>query len=89
MAPPGIIQPEDLRDGWGLATTRGKRVTVVVEAKPQEDRESAMREEQRILLSAIRRHQLGVEWVNKRARFVPAFEEAVRPVKTHQRPLFK
>lgn len=66
LTPPGLVKREELPEGWGLAECAG-RVRVVVEPDPQEtpdkDREVLL------LLSAIRRFELGVPWDEKRGRF--------------------
>jgi hypothetical protein len=64
LTPPGLLKREDLPDGWGLAEC-GARVRVVVEPTPQE---ADHHHEVQLLLSAVRRHQLGVPFDAERGR---------------------
>jgi hypothetical protein len=73
LTPPGLVRREELPAGWGLAECAG-RVRVIVEPvaqdAPDKDREVLL------LLSAIRRFELGVPWDEKRGRFQTVAEQA-------------
>jgi len=67
MKTPRKLKPPDLPQRWGLLEVNGWRVTVVVHAEQQADRNRD--EENLLLFSAIRRHQDGHEWTKSTARF--------------------
>ena len=68
LTPPGLVGAHELPPGWGLAEAHRKRVQVVVQATPEHS-VGRYRQDALILSSALRRHQLGVEWHNDEARF--------------------
>lgn len=67
MTPPGLVGEAEIPPGWGLLEVHSKIVRVVVRAQGVE--EPARGDEITILLSAIRRHQIGVKWRHAEARF--------------------
>lgn len=80
LTPPGLVSPSEVPPGWGLAEC-GKR-TVRVVAQPDrcvvgpdqlytELIPGRSRADFGLLLAALRRHQLGVEWFHEVAKFAP------------------
>lgn len=67
LTPPGLLRPEDLPAGWGLAELHGRRVVVVAPASPRQSYD--WRAELVVLASAVRRHECGSAWNAQRARF--------------------
>lgn len=78
MTPPGLLQPDEVREGWGLLEVHGRTVRRIVEAPPVPEDDRCWRDEMTILLSAVRRHELGVEWRHDAARFAPYGEARAR-----------
>lgn len=77
LTPAGLLAPEELPAGWGLLEAHGRRVQLVRPAEPREVYDHAG--ERSMLLSAIRRQELGVAFDRRRARWAP-----VPPVDTMQ-----
>jgi len=84
LTPPGLVQPEEVPEGWGLAEVRGSRVYRVKPPPPERrwspkydptDRTRRIPERDRhdliIVLSMLRRHHIGIEWWQDQARFKP------------------
>lgn len=70
---PGLVSKEEVPTGWGLAECHKRNIRVVKQAPHiRGNRENALDQELRILLSACRRHQIGVTWHHDLARFEPA-----------------
>lgn len=69
MTPPGLVRVGELPDDWGLLECRETHVSVVHPAneKPFSDSRAAV--EVPILLSALRRAELGVNWDEDAGRF--------------------
>jgi len=89
LTPPGLLTADEVPGGWGLAEACERFVRVVVEAPDTGVPDfAAYQEETTILLSACRRHQVGVDWNHGRARFTPVDGE-LKPVKTDQREMFE
>lgn len=81
MTSPGLVRADEVPDGWGLLEAHERRVTMAL--KPPgwakcvgvfHDDPAVYRQEMVLLLSALRRHQLGVEWLGPDARFVTIAE---------------
>jgi hypothetical protein len=71
LVPLGLVRRSEVPEGWGLAEVRAGRVHRVVNPPPATLRHERMRMEMDLLLSAVRRHELGVEWRHEQARFAP------------------
>lgn len=67
LTPPGLLKVEDLPPKYGLAEVRGSRIRVVRDAEPREDR--ALNQEVQLLVSAVQRAHLGVQFDQKTARW--------------------
>lgn len=74
LVPAGLVSPDEVPDGWGLAESctapTGRRtVRRVVEpvVRTDYDRQSEIG----MLLSGLRRHELGVPWDPKAGAFMP------------------
>ncbi len=68
FTPSGLLRPGEIPEGWGLAeVTPGGVVRTLVEA-PRRDA-CDTRGEVALLLSACRRHEIGVPWDAKAGRF--------------------
>lgn len=74
MTPPGLVQPHELPIGWGLLEVHEKIVRVAVQSESWRMVRNRG-EELTILLSAVRRHQVGAEWRNADAKFRPLSEK--------------
>lgn len=72
LTPPGLLSPQDIPEGWGLAEVQQRRIIQVVPALLLENR--IHRPELSILVAAVRRHELGVPWYEERAKFEPYLE---------------
>ena len=59
FTPPGLIQPEELPEGWGLAEWNGKKVSKVIPAPPRSLTNREHRQERMMLFSLARRLKLG------------------------------
>lgn len=82
MAPPGLLNPEELPEEWGLLEVLARSVRVA-KVCPRTRLRKLVRhpiampiEERRLweatlLVSALRRHNSGAEWDNAQARFKP------------------
>lgn len=77
LTPPGLVEVAELPEGWGLAECFGTRVSVRREPVLQERSGNDRRVDALILVSALRRHQLGIEWRHQEARFAPWSERAL------------
>lgn len=75
LTPPALVRSEEVPDGWGLAEVHGRVVRIVVAAPLLPPNWMAMEDEARILVSACRRHQLGVPWHQDLARFATMAEQ--------------
>lgn len=74
LCPLGVLRPEDLPDGWGLAEVRGAsvpRVYVLRDPAPRGDHDH--RSELALLAAAVWRHQHGIAWYPDRSRFAPVY----------------
>lgn len=75
LTPPGLVRPDEVPDEWGLAECGKRSVRVVKPAGRSHggsDRiDSRAAAELPFLLSAHRRHELGVTWREDEARFAP------------------
>lgn len=71
FTPKGLLQPEELPDGWGLAEAHGKRVRKIVEPEVME---SNRQSEISMLVSAQRRVQAGHAWDSELDRFEVAHD---------------
>ena len=61
MAPKGVIQPEELPEGWGLAVPVGGRVRrIVMPPKLERYETNIMRNEIGLLFAALRKVELGL-----------------------------
>lgn len=61
LAPSGIIQPEELPEGWGLIEVRGKQIRKVKQsAKVQIYDSEIMRSEIMLMFAALRKIELGI-----------------------------
>lgn len=69
LAPDGCLRAEDMPEGWGLAVARGKRIYIVKQAPVSKERRRSVEVE--FLVSALRRHELGIEWRHEEAKFAP------------------
>jgi hypothetical protein len=70
LTPAGLLTTEDLPEGWGLVEVANARsLRIVRPSSVFNDR--AWHHEMAILSSAVRRHELGVEWRDGEARFAP------------------
>ena len=92
LTTPRLVTPDEIPGEWGLLEAHPTMARVVKKAEHFHGwggRLSPERcaEEATLLLSAVRRHQLGVDWNHPRARFAN-IAGVVRPPKTNQRDLF-
>lgn len=73
MTPPGLLKLEELPEGWGLAEVGDKSVRIVMPAAQHAHVRYAMRwrYEMSMLEAAVRRHELGVKFSQKTAKFEP------------------
>lgn len=70
LTAPGVADVEEIPDPWGLAVVAGpNRIRVEKIAKRRSHRDSRL--ETQILVSAIVRHQIGVQWYSETYRFEP------------------
>lgn len=69
LTPPGLLIPDEIPVGWGLAECGPRQIRIVRDA-PRIVR-ATERVEVDMLVSACIRHQLGVEWREDEARFAP------------------
>lgn len=67
MTPPGLVALVEVPETWGLLEVRARSIRAVRKATPRTDPDRS--DELAILLSALRRHQIGVEWHEAEARF--------------------
>jgi hypothetical protein len=67
LTPPGLLKVDDLPPGYGLAEVRGARTFIVREAEPRNDR--AVNQEIQLLVSAVQRAHLGVQFDHETARW--------------------
>jgi hypothetical protein len=70
LTPTGLLTAEDLPEGWGLVEVANARCLRIVRPSSVFD-DRAWHHEMAILASAVRRHELGVEWRAPEARFAP------------------
>lgn len=69
MTPPGLVRPDEVPEGWGLLEAHARIVRRIVE--PSVRHEDSVRYDMEMLVSAMRRHQLGIVWHKDTARFEP------------------
>ena len=71
LTPPGMLRAEEIPPGWGLAEVGKRSVRVVVEAPKGEPVHGRAVADMGILLSAVRRHQVGAKWLHDLGKFEP------------------
>lgn len=69
FTPEGLVRPEEVPEGWGLAYAAGKKVKIALEAPERVLGSFAQAEETLLLLSAIRRLSLGSGFNEKTGRW--------------------
>lgn len=69
LTPPGLLQPDEIREPWGLAEVHTKRITIAKPADVLAPNIATMDQERRVMLSALRRFQLGVPFDAALGRF--------------------
>lgn len=69
LTPPGLVRVGELPDGWGLAEACAAYVRIVREPVAVVLTPAELRTERALLLSAARRHELGVPFDPVRGRF--------------------
>lgn len=69
LTPPGLVRVAELPDGWGLLECHAGHVALVHPAAEAPFSESRAASELPLLLSAIRRVNLGVNWDEDAGRF--------------------
>lgn len=72
---PAVATVDDLPPRWGLVEWAGprRRPSVLREPLPVEQSARGVAAERAVLVAALRRHDLGAEWLSTEARFVPRF----------------
>lgn len=70
LTPAGLLDPSELVDGWGLLEPRGRRIVLVQAPTVRDVYDHAS--ERSMLISAIRRQELGVPFDRRRARWARA-----------------
>lgn len=71
LTPPNLVRPEEVPAGWGLAEVGKRTVRVVVPAPIGEFNVRRAHADFGILLAAVHRHQIGVEWIEDSGKFRP------------------
>lgn len=71
VTPPRLVVPEEIPEGWGLVWAFPASMRVVREAPVLALTPAALLTERALLLSAARRHELGVPFDPVRGRFQP------------------
>lgn len=71
LTPPGMLRAEEIPPGWGLAEVGKRSVRIVVEAPKGEHVHGRAHADMGILLSAVRRHQVGAKWLHDLGKFEP------------------
>ncbi len=89
--PEGLVRPDEVPAGWGLVELAGRSARITVEATPRTEYDA--RSEVVILLSALRRHEIGVPWDPLEGRFCaltdprhPENRRHVPPAESTERP---
>ena len=72
LTPPGLVGAHEVPEGWGLAEAGARSVRVVVPAPEGEWSPGRAKQDMGILVSAVRRHHLGVEWHDEIGKFEAA-----------------
>lgn len=74
LTPPDLVRPEELPAGWGLveALPRSMRVVHEPDARDEYDKLGELA----VLLSTLRRHELGIPWDGARGRFAALTDPA-------------
>lgn len=79
LVPLGLVRPEEVPSGWGLAEVdAGGRVRIVSAAARTSWSDARAIAELTILLSALRRHAVGAVWISDEARFESLRERHAR-----------
>ncbi len=81
LAPDGVLSPDVIPEGWGLAVHKGRGIYPLLAPNRRESSDTHLRPDVAILVAALRRHELGIEWHHAEARFEPY---APRPASRHQ-----
>lgn len=76
LTPPGLVQPHEVPEGWGLLEAHSRCVRVLRKATPTLQDARSLSDEVLLLVSACRRHQVGAEWRHEGARFAPLSKDA-------------
>lgn len=71
LTPPNLIRPEEVPEGWGLAEVGKRSIRIVKPAPVEEFNAARARADMGVLVAAVRRHQLGVEWLDEVGKFRP------------------
>jgi len=71
LTPPNLIRPAEVPAGWGLAEVGKRSIRVVVPAPIGEFSVRRAHADFGILLAALHRHQIGVEWLHEIGKFRP------------------
>ena len=71
LTPPGLVRADETPAGWGLAEVGKRSVRIVLPAPVGEPNMERHHADLGILLSALRRHQVGAGWRHEIAKFVP------------------
>jgi len=79
MTPPGLVQPHEVPEGWGLLEAHERCVRVRCKATPALQDARSLSDEVALLVSACRRHQVGAPWLHEDARFVPLAKQEDAP----------
>lgn len=69
LTAPGVADPEEVPSHWGLAVVSGSRVRIEKSAKRRVRKDTRL--ETQILVSALVRHQIGVQWYPDTFKFEP------------------
>jgi hypothetical protein len=84
LAPPGLLTAADMPEGCGLLELRGSRVVAMVDAKPRDEWDAEA--EAGLLLSVVRRLELGVRHDRRTGRWERYDDHKTRTVETVNSP---
>ena len=77
LVPDGLVQADEVHDGWGLLYVRKGRVRVAVNAASR-GQSRDIQSELAWLYSAVHRHQMGVHWFAPEHRFETVAQAVAR-----------